>query len=90
MNLRKRAAIAAALGVLSSTPDLAADKFVPFSIDEATFNAWRAYLAEQPHKFAGPLDNDLIAFENRAREEAKKVEAAKTEAAKPPAEGDKK
>ena len=90
MSLRNRAAVAAVLGILSSTPALAADKYVPFAIDEATFNAWRAYLAEQPHKFAGPLDNDLIAFENRAREAAKVAEAAKAEAAKPPAETDKK
>jgi hypothetical protein len=52
-----------------------AQKFAPFTVQEQEFVQLRAWLDEQPHKFAAPVMQWLLGRERMAQEEAKKGRA---------------
>ena len=57
---------AIAISLLLLTAAIAQQPFVPFTVDEATYNSLQSYLGEQPAKFATSLLNWLNNAEAKA------------------------
>jgi len=66
------------LSLLLISPAIAAEEFVPYQIDQNTYQAIVTYLGDVPSKWANPILSEL------ARLEAKAVSDKKAATVKPP------